>query len=162
MSAPPGSIRFLRDRLLGFSPDNLLKLITVSINNTAYKAIPLNQSQIYGGFDAEGDEINPGYALFTYALTKFTNNALPQFTKAEFGVPDLYLTGAFYGAFTAKEDPPGFLLLDSLDAKSPELKRKYGSAIFGLNEKNATLYIREDFFPEFADGFTGATGLIFQ
>lgn len=158
MGAPPGSIRFLLERLQGL---NLVTLTTASINNTAYRAITLNQSQIYSGHDVDGDEISPGYRLLTYAQSKYSMNPLPQFTRAEFGVPNLILTGAFYKAFKAKEGKPGAILIDSDDSKTEELKRKYGH-IMGLSDNNVAIYVKEDFFPEFADGFEAATGLLLR
>lgn len=154
-----GSIRFLKERLVGF---NLNNLTTETINNTSYKIIEFNQRQIYSGIDSDGDEINPAYKLLTYALSKYYANPLPQFKKAPLGTPDLFLTGAFFSKFNVKQQTPGAALVDSDDAKASELKRKYGPAIMGLTNDNLKLYVKEDFFPEFADGFTAATGLVFR
>lgn len=154
-----GSIRFLRDRLLGLNINNLA---TESVNNTSYKIIELNQSQIYSGQDADGDEISPGYKILEYALQKHAANPLPQFKKAPLGTPDLFLTGAFFSAFKVTQPTPGEALVDSSDAKASKLKQKYGPKIFGLSNDNLRIYVKEDFFPEFADGFTAATGLVFR
>jgi hypothetical protein len=157
MDAEHGSIRFLRDRLLGFSPEALVTLIVNSINETADTIIQANQAQLYiSSMDAFGNKLSL-YSSPIYALDKEKQNPLPGFLH-----PDLFLTGDFYRGFKVTVDANGLYSVYSIDIKADKLTAQYGCAIFGLTKENMQKYAIETFFPVFEDGFIGATGLIFQ
>lgn len=140
----------------GLAKVDLPRLIVSSIESTADEYIALNQGQLKRGLDKDGDEITPGYKLIEYAIRKHEQNAAPGF-----GVPDLFLTGAFYRAFTIRV---GFtsIFVTSLDDKTPKLSQKYGPAIFGLTPYDRTYYAKGVFYEALQKSITGATGLIFR
>jgi hypothetical protein len=68
-------------------------------------------------------------------------NPLPPFR-----VPDLHLTGAFYGGMKLDVSGDSFTIT-STDGKTPELVEKYGEDIFGLSEEGAQLVKEEITMP---------------
>lgn len=158
MTAVIGSIRNLKERVLGL---NLTQLIVNTANQTSDKIIQLNQIQLYrSSIDAFGNRLAL-YSSPLYAFDKNRSNPLP-------GVfhPDLYLTGDFYKGFKVAITQNANYSVYSTDAKADKLSSTgpggYGPGIFGLTKSNMQIYARETFFPEFAEGFTAATGLIFR
>lgn len=146
----------IKDLKRGLAKIDLPRIIVSSIESTADEYIALNHTRLKKGLDKDGDEITPGYKILEYAIRKHDQNAAPGF-----GVPDLFLTGAFYRAFTIKV---GFtsIFVTSMDEKAPKLSQKYGPAIFGLTPYDRTYYAKGVFYETLQKSITGATGLIFR
>ena len=86
-------------------------------------AADLNAQQLFSGERADGSEMPP----YSWVSVNF-------FNKPD-GPIRLFDTGSFYKGFifSSKTFP---LAITSTDSKTDELREKYGSEIFGLNNEN--------------------------
>jgi hypothetical protein len=123
-----------------FEALDLEKVTTDSLTDTEEQLVEHNQSQMYYGEDAKGVEIGPAYKPLTV------------FLKTQKGQPtdrvSLYDEGDFYAGMYAKVQG-NEIVFDSTDSKAAKLKRKYGEAIFGLNDPTRNNYIIKILRPEF-------------
>lgn len=119
-------------------------------------ALNLGPDQLLGGLTAQGEEISPGYFFQEYSFQKQAQNPLPGL-----GVPDLKLTGAFYGGFRLIVSKDEYEL-DSTDEKAFALRYKYGDFIFGLSDKNKSIYSTGKFYDALSGYITAKTGLLFR
>lgn len=101
--------------------------------------IDANLQQLMEGEDSKGNKIDPPYASANYAEFKLTLNPA--------GVVDLNLTGAFHGGWRmlAGRWPVTFT---STDKKTSELKGKYGSEIFGVQQNNLGEINQKNILPD--------------
>lgn len=149
-----GTIRAL---LRGFQSIRLEQQIPKIIESDAELLANYNKDQLNRGLTSKGEEISPGYASPIYESEKNALNPLPGL-----GVPDLKLTGAFYGGFNVTAGYTGIFTFDSSDSKTPQLEAKYGKYIFGLTNENKKIYATTVFVGKLQDYITGATGLRFR
>lgn len=135
---------------------NLRRELPVIIEDRELEIVTENKNQLLHGLDGDGDEISPGYALYTYSLDKNMMNSLPTF-----GTPDLKYTGAFYSGFMLQNVTQEGFEITSSDNKTPGLTRKYGPAIFSLSKASWEKLNREVFGPDIRQYITNVTKLAF-
>lgn len=104
--------------------------------------VAINQGQLSMGQKKDGRKVG-WYRSEQYAQFKNSMNPLPPFR-----VPDLRLTGAFYGGMKLDISGDKFNIT-STDSKTPELVEKYGEDIFGLSEESAQMAKEEVTMPAF-------------
>jgi hypothetical protein len=148
----------IRAMLTKFQTLDLESEIPKIIERTSDAIIQKNtgEDQLLGGLDSRGDKINPEYHLESYADEKEQMNSLPGRY-----IPDLKLTGAFYGGFEVTIEKDTFKI-NSTDDKALNLELKYGRYIFGLSKKNKTDYALNEFYTELKKYITEKTGLRFK
>jgi hypothetical protein len=115
----------------------------------------LNKEQMYAGKTNDGNTISPTYRNKRYALAKADMNQLPGI-----GIPDLFLTGAFYNAIDA-EVGNGVIDIISKDEKGPALENKY-PGIFGLGTIYKQQYQKEFLGPLVRQKISSIIGLSFK
>ena len=103
--------------------------------------IDLNTEQLENGTASTGEKILPRYRSVSYALQKARMNP-----KAGEGVPDLKVTGSFYGNFRT-ELRSNILSIYSTDSKANDLEQKYKN-IYGLTEDNFKELLDRAILPE--------------
>jgi hypothetical protein len=93
--------------------------------------VDLNRVQLLEGKDSN-DSYLKKYRSKSYAKYKETLNPL--------GVTDLKLTGKFHNSFVlkARSFP---ITITATDKKKNDLVKKYGKAIFGLNQESRSLLV---------------------
>lgn len=126
-------------------------LVSYTKDNEA-EIVNANIEQMRKGLTPEGNEINPAYKSIAYANRKRNN---PKYNKYDnpsrpFMVPNLGLTGAFYGGITIEYDTDA-VSFTSTDAKwdnmgSTTLHEKYGD-VLGVPE----WYMTSTFLPGVRD-----------
>jgi hypothetical protein len=146
------TIKTLYQKLEALDTD---QVIVNSLEQTKEEIANLNVEQMNKGFNSKGEKIG-AYRNELYAEEKHRMNPLPGF-----GVPDLRLTGAFYGGTTVKVSGQT-LMIDSSDSKSIELQEKYGKEIFGLSGVYKREYLNESLGPVFRKSITSIIGLKFS
>lgn len=148
-----GTIKNLFDKVSNL---DLRGQVPEIVKQTSYEIEALNKEQLYNGEDSEGYELAPPYSNKYYSRKKRSMNSKPGA-----GIPDLFLTGSFYKGFGVLVDNDSFEV-DSVDSKSEKLKSKYGKKIFGLQQKNKTVYSLGVFFNGVKDYIEQTTGLKFK
>jgi len=148
-----GTIKNLLDKV---SSLDLRGQVPEIVKQTSFEIEALNKEQLYRGEDSQGYELSPLYRNKYYSRKKRSMNP-----KAGAGVPDLFLTGAFYKGFGVLVDPDTFEV-DSVDSKSEKLKTKYGQKIFGLQPKSKGIYSSGVFFNGIKEYIQNITGLNFK
>lgn len=123
-----------------------------SIEETKEAIVERQKDQLLHGLNAEGQPIGE-YKNPLYAEVKNRMNPLP----GE-GVPDLKLTGAFYSGINVQVTPDTFKT-ESTDNKAPDLEKKYGEQILGLDKENKSAYMQDDLKPVFVRNIRNAIGL---
>ena len=98
--------------------------------------VELNQEQMYDGKNADNSDIQPDYSQVTVKYKKKKGDPYDRVT--------LFDEGSFYGAMKNVYSASG-ITLTSTDAKTKDLKKKYGDKIFGLNGDNLK-EVRREFF----------------
>lgn len=88
--------------------------------------VQFNRDQLMDGENKEGKKLKK-YKSNSYAARKNKMNPSPGF-----GNPDLYLTGNFQEAMKLNIQSSRTYDITSTDSKTPDLKKKYGADIFGL------------------------------
>ena len=130
------------DILKNLKQFKLQKDIEKSLKKSKEYILDLNRGQLLHGKDSKDEDVM-SYRSDSYAEYKQGKNSLPPF-----GVPDLYLTGAFHKAFMMKIEGSDIVLV-SKDSKSPELQEKYGEDIFGLTDYSIETLINKKLLNEF-------------
>jgi hypothetical protein len=112
-----------------------------SIHANQDAIVTMQAEQMRLGKKSTGDKIGY-YRSVAYAQLKQSMGSI-----APFRVPDLLLTGAFYGGL--KVNLSGDKLeLTSADEKTPMLVARYGEDIFGLGEDSKDMLREEVFAPD--------------
>ena len=126
------------------------------IKRNEFELLIFNKTQLYNfGVDSNGAKLER-YSSKYYAKEKNFMNRRPGF-----GVPDLFVTGAFYNGFFAS--PKGSsIVFGSRDDKSDKLEASYGSKIFGLTRDNKKIFAVEIVRPQQQQYITKTTGLVFK
>ena len=93
----------------------------------------LNKDQLEIGTDANNQQLM-AYESPEYAVWKVNFGG----SIAPLGIPNLKLSGDFYNDFAIGITPES-ILISSRDWKTPLLKKKYGSDIFGLQQKKLSI-----------------------
>lgn len=116
--------------------------VPVILQRTSYEIESLNKEQLYNyGVDSTGTKLKE-YSSEYYAREKNYDNPRPGK-----GIPDLFVTGAFYKGFGVVVSSKKFII-DSTDSKSASLEARYGSKIFGLTADNKKVYALGVFYAE--------------
>lgn len=105
-----------------------------SVDETKDLITGIQRQQMFHGLNAKGEKIGR-YRNSKYARVKNEMNPLPGV-----GIPDLKVTGAFYGGFKTVVTPQVFITTSS-DGKNAELTEKYDP--FGLNMESKSEYSKE-------------------
>lgn len=142
----------LLDRVIRLDTD---RISFESLDDTSDKIAEANTRQLESGTDATGGKVGL-YRSEVYAEMKNRMNPKPGF-----GVVDLRLTGSFYSRMVTNVVGEN-VITESTDEKAPELEKKYGSEIYGLNSTFKAEYIDQSLRPEFQRKITAATGLKFK
>lgn len=112
---------------------NLEQVTEEAIEETAPQYLELNQEQLYEGTTSQGTQVSPRYRSPKYARVKNEMNPAPGL-----GVPDLYVTGAFYEGQELKV-VSGQIEEDSNVDYAEDLYQKYPN-IAGLDEEKLDQY----------------------
>jgi hypothetical protein len=115
----------LQNNLLAIDPWELLRPI---LEKHFPEIEQLNRNQLSKGERAD-ESVMPDYRSMEYA--DFKDQYIPTYNI--FPTTDLRYTGDFYNALKVGFSTYG-LSFESLDDKADQLERKYGSAIYGLNQ----------------------------
>lgn len=120
----------MKRRLQGL---NIQEATEEAVEMTAEEFVTFNTAQLYAGKNALGRPIAPGYAWETYADKKHAMNPKPGY-----GIPDAYLTGAFYSGFGISAQG-GQVIEDSDVEYADKLFEKYDH-LGGLDPENLDRY----------------------
>ena len=131
------------------------KIIQESLVETMPDFENANRDQLRGGINNKGESISPRYKTQSYADFKQGLNELPGN-----GVPDLFVTGAFYAGINAEPGNDAIEIF-SKDSKDPELENKYPD-IFGLGNNFKNEYLQHSLKPTVQEKITTFTGLRFS
>lgn len=133
---------------------NLDAAIPQLVNQYAYEIIALNNAQLYNyGVKATGTKITPRYKSKYYAREKSASNPRPGT-----GVPDLFVTGAFYKGFGVVVNNKSFTV-NSNDSKAPKLELEYGSEIYGLTKESKTDFSINTLLPAVREYIRATAGI---
>lgn len=129
------------------------KEVSVIIENTKEQILIKNKQQLMEGIKEDGSEITPSYLNDPYFKTKeaaqrYSNwkDKITPNNKRKPGTPNLYINGFYYN--TIKINVRGEkIIIESKESIGEKIEKKYGDAIYGLNEENKQSYIKETFFP---------------
>jgi hypothetical protein len=109
-------------------------LVEETMEATATNYLMLNKDQMLHGLTSTGDQIgryrNPAYAAMKAQLNPLAGD----------GNVDLKLTGAYQGGMFVERRSDG-LYVDSTDEKAPQLRARYGSTMFGLDDDYAQQFV---------------------
>jgi hypothetical protein len=112
-----------------------------SLRDSQDAIVTMQAEQMRLGKKSTGEKIG-WYGSNAYAQFKQLHGSI-----APFRVPDLLLTGAFYGGL--KVNLSGDKLeITSTDEKTPMLVKKYGEEIFGLMDDSREMLQEEVFAPD--------------
>jgi hypothetical protein len=135
---------------------NLRRAVPAIIQQTSFEIEALNKEQLYNyGVNSDGQKLTP-YKSKSYAREKNYMNRRPGY-----GIPDLFLTGAFFQGFVVDVTSTSFSV-DSVNSKSAKLKEYYGDSIFGLTKDNRKVYALGVLYTNVQQYITLKTGLIFK
>jgi len=142
------TIRQLADR---FRALDFATLVQTSMQQTSFEITALNKTQLYNyGVGSDGIKLTT-YKSKYYAKEKSYDNPRPGF-----GIPDLFVTGAFYNGIGVVINKKTFIT-DSTDVKASRLELLYGSHIYGLTAQNKTIYATQTLLPVLLKNLKDAT-----
>ena len=95
--------------------------------------VKLQADQMFDGQRGDGQQIRPGYAQTTVRIKRRRNQPTDRVTLRD--------TGDFHDSIVIDYGRDEFRF-DATDEKRPYLARKYGEAIFGLNDSNLDTLIQ--------------------
>lgn len=123
-----------------------------TIIQTEHDIADLNRRQLFAGIRSTGTEITPAYAPLTVLIKDQKGQPSDRVTLKD--------TGQFYDNIFVDVNSETFDI-DSSDAKSESLKKKYGNRIFGLTRENRGEYVQFSFFPALRDRIVKKLGFKF-
>lgn len=129
------------------------KEVSVIIDNTKEQILIKNKQQLMEGVKEDGNEITPSYLNDPYFKTKeaaqrYSNwkDKITPNSKRKSGTPNLYINGFYHNSITINVRGEK-IIIESKESIGKKIEQKYGDSIYGLNETNNQLYIKETFFP---------------
>lgn len=123
------------------------------IEETGSGIIRLNQKELKLGLLSTGEQIQPKYKSTPYAKKKNALNPAPGF-----GVPDEYVTGAFYSKFYVKASLTAFET-GSTDEKAARLEGFYSQDQYGIADKDIPEYAIDILLPKVMQYINEVSGL---
>lgn len=142
-----GTILAILKRIEALNAD---EIVTETMQESAPAMEEKNREQLYEGEKADNTEITPSYTPYTVAVKQMKGQPTDRVTLRD--------TGSFYqGLYVTIQGDK--VVTDSLDSKTQKLEDKYGTAIFGLNDKYGFEVMQETIRPTFRAKMETATGL---
>ena len=137
---------------------NLTEIAVSSMKETEKEFIDFNtQKELFVGLDSTGNQIDPLYGSASYAKKKAAINSLPGY-----GVPDLKLSGDFYKGMHFVSVTADKAIIESSVPYAKYLEKRYGEAIYGLNDKIRPDYIFGPYYSVLKSKVTAVTGFKFS
>lgn len=132
---------------------DILREVQQVITITGEDIAEFNRRQMFSGVRSTGTEIKPDYAPLTVLIKDQKGQPSDRVTLKD--------TGQFYDNIFVDVNSDTFEI-DSNDAKSEALKKKYGNRIFGLTPESRGEYVQYHFFPALRDSITKKLGFKFS
>lgn len=133
------------------------RIAAINIKDESFNAVvetkqditEIQKEQLLHGLDASGNDIHPTYLEDTYfktvaAAQRYSDwkDRITPNSRRKKGVPNLFITGVFHDTLetVVKKD---VFYQDSKSRIFPDINRKYGSNLLGLNKESKIEYVKE-------------------